>query len=288
MSQKINRVPGNGTAWRRSGHHGFTLVELLLVIAIIAILCALLLPSLTKAKSQALLTVCVNNLNQQQKAYALYCADNNDGLVSNYPNFPDGKVQRGPYPWVESGDYDSPLSPEHGSDPGCDTNLAYLADPHFSALARYITTAATYKCPEDRSRSQGLSPLLTRSRSYTLNSWLGWKSEWTGRANETLAQVVNPTPQQRLVFVDTHPGFIWSLGFIPPYSPGDMPTYPASHHNGVGALSFLDGHVEHRKWDPRTDIPESVRTTDETGFGSYADSQGNPDSEWLALRGPNR
>src|ERR1035438_6456170 len=84
--------------WQPRGSRGFTLIELLVVIAIIAILAAMLLPALAKAKAKAQGTRCVNNLKQMGVANRMYCDDYNDHLA--YPNWDGGNAQAAPQGWL--------------------------------------------------------------------------------------------------------------------------------------------------------------------------------------------
>src|SRR6267378_2957633 len=131
----------------------FTLIELLVVIAIIAILAALLLPSLVAAREHGRGIVCLSNLRQLQLAHILYADDHNGTLVPN----PESSVG-----WITGWlDYTSSTD---------NTNTSYLANAQFAKLAPYTTsTAALYKCPSDLSAVTISGQRLRRVRSVAMS-----------------------------------------------------------------------------------------------------------------------
>jgi prepilin-type N-terminal cleavage/methylation domain-containing protein/prepilin-type processing-associated H-X9-DG protein len=222
---------------RRPTPQAFTLIELLVVIAIIAILAALLLPTLGRAKSRALTISCANNLKQLQICWHSYSHDNGDVMTPNNfvylftPGTSDGgKLGEDDLTWCRS------IAPLDN----------YPINEQTSLIFNYNQNPDIYHCPADRSTLQD-NPAKIRNRSYNMNNSINMKI-----ADHFRKSVEIPIPTQLFVFMDTHENAIWDATFGVMARDSAYQDYwldvPADRHQQGANISFADGHIEHWKW----------------------------------------
>jgi prepilin-type N-terminal cleavage/methylation domain-containing protein/prepilin-type processing-associated H-X9-DG protein len=263
---------------------GFTLIEAMVVIAIIGLLAALLLPALSKARQKTQGTYCMNNSRQLALAWLMYADDHNGVLVANRHGTDfRSTAQRDNWVggWMDWG---------RGSD---NTNTALLTDPSHARLAPYARrSAALYKCPADQFQSL-LNP-GPRARSLAMNAALGEgnKANFNGWSPSfhfarKLGDLTRPAPSFTWVFVDEHPDSINDgCFFLNPHAIGADARWkdlPASYHDGAAGFAFADGHAEIKRWkDAGTRQP--VRVGDFTGLACPDSS----DFAWIAERTPRQ
>lgn len=192
---------------------GFTVVELLVVLAVIVILISLLLPAVNKAREQARRTWCMSNIRQLTAAYLGYCADNDQQLPGN-TRYGD---------WVLVGT-------------GPDAILG-------GKLYPYLKSDRVYRCPQDDARL----------RSYSINDYLNGEWPALSSHAVRLSDVRNASATFVFIEEADPRGVNVGGFTMMPYPSNFWIDHPAVFHGKGTGLSFADGHCDFWTWkDPQT------------------------------------
>jgi len=222
------------------------------VIAIIAILAAMLLPALSRAKAKATGINCINNLRQLTLAAQLYGGDFQDGIPPNRGGTLDS--------WVPGGTAAYNVDAPPGATNGANIRAALLFP--------YNKSEPIYRCPGDKDLVDGAND--SRVRNYSLNGMMGDNNGFGGDVHPGItehrrfSEVSRPSPSDASFFIDEQSSSSTAASktsiddgyFAVDSGNGSQTSYssqiwrnvPASRHGNNGQMSFADGHAAKMKW----------------------------------------
>lgn len=256
LSRRVGPAFGGSALGVKARLRAFTLVELLIVIAIIAILASILLPVLHMAQIRGQEANCINNQHQLSIAWQLYANDNQDFCAGNY--WTDEKYHVKNENWL-SGWLDV------GNATTDNTNTELLVNPAYATLGDYTKIPRLYLCPSSMVMGPvngAVRELLCRSVS--MNCWVGYTCEpptnnGTGSEMKIFKKLSNITagisPVDLYVFVEERGESIDDGNFETQIGDSVIFNWATDYHDHAATFGFADGHADTHRWRIPTTWP---------------------------------
>lgn len=242
----------------KSKSRAFTLIELLVVIAIIAILMAILMPSLNRAREQGKRASCLSNLKQLTLGWIAYASDNDQRIVNGEAYAagdgtcptPTGGIHNREKWWT-------------GDDCASDymTGGKLLKEVQLQAIRAgalfpFVPAEKLYACPTGiRGEMRTYSVVDSMNGLARTGTYSGTSSVRVGRTTlwcKKLTDISVPNPAYRLVFLDE--GRVTPDSYATNYNTGAWWDPPHVRHGDGTNVSFVDGHSDYWKWEAKETI----------------------------------
>ena len=273
------KTPAPILSTTRRQTHGFTLIELLVVIAIIAILAAMLLPALSKAKAKATGMACLSNMRQSNLASIMFAGDNGDQI---------SPFQGGGGFW---GDAATTMTAAINGAGSVLAAEAYVQNQFRTnnPLFQYGPNSALIHCPGDlRYQSRTLNngwAYDSYSRTENFNGE-SYNSYWgCGNTCKKYSDVRNPS--QTFVFLEDADWRGCNVGtYVVQWKLGPPQTFtwvdpPAQYHVNQGNMALADGHGERHRWFDGRVITAGRNAAQGQNTANFVGPTSGPDYDYI-------